>query len=148
MALEAVGSRPTTRPFSFFAQNFPPVKPIPAVSTVCKKRFTLNKSPTICRFTPAGHIDGHTREGLKRLRETLKLISFHNPGVHFKADRKEDCVWIRAMKSEHGEQRTIASTKAALSILTDAATMTPEAFRERLEEFLKKRGFTLSKANE
>jgi len=52
------------------------------------------------------------------------------------------------MKSEHGEQRTIASTKAALSILTDAATMTPEAFRERLEEFLKKRGFTLSKANE
>jgi len=28
-------------------------------------------------------------EGLKRLREALKLISFHNPGVHFKADRKD-----------------------------------------------------------
>src|SRR5262249_27076785 len=43
-----------------------------------------------------------TEEGLKRLREALKLISFHNPGQHFKADLKDDCVWIRAMVSDHG----------------------------------------------
>jgi hypothetical protein len=85
-------------------------------------------------------------EGLKRLRAALKLIAFHHPGTHFKADRKEDCVWIRAMRSEHGEQRTIASTSAALGILDDAVKMSPDALRTRLEKFLKSKGFPLNSA--
>jgi hypothetical protein len=113
---------------------------------------SLNSDDTDARkrTTPATTPESKTTaltdntEGLKRLREALKLISFHNPGVHFKADCKDDCVWIRTMESKHGEQRTVASTKAALTILDDAVTMTPEAFRARLEQFLKKRGFPLN----
>jgi hypothetical protein len=41
-------------------------------------------------------------------------------------------------------QTTIASTKAALSILDDAVKMSPESFRARLEQFLKRRGFPLN----
>jgi hypothetical protein len=81
--------------------------------------------------------------GLKRLREVLKLIAFHNSPMSFKVDVKIDYVWIRAMKSEHGEQRTIASTKAALSILDDAVKMERGAFRERLERFLRQNGFEI-----
>ena len=51
------------------------------------------------------------------------------------------------MESKHGEQRTIASTKAALSILDDAVRMESDAFRARLEEFLKKRGFWINGAD-
>jgi len=50
------------------------------------------------------------------------------------------------MESKHGEQRTVASAKAALSILDDAVTMSPGDFRARLAEFLKKRGFPLNSA--
>jgi len=84
-----------------------------------------------------------TGEGLKRLRETLKVISFHNPGVHFKADLKDDCVWIRAMVSDHGIQRTASAAKAKLSILDDALKMAPPAFRDRLEKFLRENGFEI-----
>jgi hypothetical protein len=76
----------------------------------------------------------------------LKLIAFHHSPMHFKADVKEDCVWIRAMESKHGEQRTVASTKATLSFLDDAVKMSPDAYRARLEEFLKKKGFPLTEA--
>ncbi len=86
------------------------------------------------------------KAGLKRLREALKLIAFHNSPMSFKVDVKTDYVWIRAMKSEHREQSTIASAKASLTILDEALTMEPGEFRERLERFLKKRGFPLSKA--
>jgi hypothetical protein len=84
-----------------------------------------------------------TGAGLKRLRETLKLIPFHSPGVHFKADLKDDCVWIRSMTSDHGVQRTADSTKAKLGILADAVTMKPADFRARLERFLKQNGFAI-----
>lgn len=82
-------------------------------------------------------------EGLKRLRETLKLISFHNPGRHFKDDRKDDCIWIRMVASSHGLSETVASVKARLSILQVAMTMTPAAFRDRLEKFLRGAGFEI-----
>jgi hypothetical protein len=82
-------------------------------------------------------------EGLRRLRVCLKLIEFHHSPMRFKADLKDDHIWIRAMESSNGQQHTTHSAKAALSILDDALTMEPGAFRERLETFLKKRGFEL-----
>lgn len=84
--------------------------------------------------------------GRKKLLDTLKLIAFHHPGIgHFKADTKmEDaCVWIRLMTSDHGIQRTKHSAQVGLAILNDALTMAPEAFRERLERFLRKHGFEI-----
>jgi hypothetical protein len=82
-------------------------------------------------------------EGLDRLRECLKLIAFEHSPLHFKADVKDDCVWIRAMASDHGIQRTKNSAKAKLDILNDAMTMAPNAFRERLEKFLRQSGFEI-----
>ena len=77
------------------------------------------------------------------MRETLKEISFYTPGQHYKADVKDDCVWIRAMVSDYGVQRTASAAKAKLDILADAMSMEREAFRERLERFLRQNGFEL-----
>jgi hypothetical protein len=82
-------------------------------------------------------------EGLRRLQGCLKLIEFHHSPMRLKVDLKDDHIWIRAMESSHGEQRTTHSAKAALSILDDALTMEPGAFRDRLEMFLRKRGFEI-----
>ena len=84
------------------------------------------------------------REGLKRLRETLKTIGFHSK-THFKTDTKPDigAVWIRQFKSSHGMAREIASAKAKLHLLDDAMKMAPEALRERLERFLRQSGFEI-----
>jgi hypothetical protein len=82
-------------------------------------------------------------EGLKRLRETLKEISFYTPGQHYKADVKDDCVWIRAMVSDYGVQRTKDAAKAKLDILRDALTMEREAYRVRVEGFLRQNGFSV-----
>lgn len=84
-----------------------------------------------------------TSEGEKRLRETLRIVSFHTPGQHYKVDVKDDCVWIRAMVSDHGVQRTASTAKATLSILTDAVRMDRDKFRERLENFLRQNGFEI-----
>jgi hypothetical protein len=81
--------------------------------------------------------------GLKRLRGALKDISFRLAGVSFKADVKDDCVWIRAMRANQGTQETVASVKAKLSLLDDAAKMAPAAFRPRLEKFLRKNSFEI-----
>lgn len=85
-------------------------------------------------------------EGLKRLRETLKDISFHLPGFSFKSHVKDDAVWIRLMRANQGTQETVASAKAKLSILDDAISMPREAFRERLEGFLSENGFEIELA--
>jgi hypothetical protein len=82
-------------------------------------------------------------EGLKRLRETLRDISFRLHGLSFKADVKEDAVWIRLMAANNSTQETRASVKARLSILDDAMTMPREQFRERLEKFLPANGFEI-----
>src|SRR5262249_6044486 len=76
---------------------------------------------------------------------TLKEISFYTPGQHYKADVKpeEGCVWIRAMVSDHGIQRTSSAAKAKLDILADAMTMPHETYRERLERFLRQNGFEI-----
>jgi len=82
-------------------------------------------------------------EGLRRLRACLRLIEFRHSPMYFKVDLKDDHIWIRAMESSNGQQRATHSAKAALSILDDALTMEPGAFRERLETFLRRRGFEL-----
>ena len=82
-------------------------------------------------------------EGLKRLREALKDISFRLHKRSFKAYVKDDAVWIRMMKARFGTQETVASAKAKLSILDDAMQMERSAFRERLERFLRENGFEI-----
>jgi len=92
--------------------------------------------------TPKTHVSFNL-EGLKRLREALRDISFRLAGVSFKADVKADAVWIRAMKANQGLQETIHSAKARLSILDDAMAMERDDFRERLEKFLQQNGFDI-----
>ncbi len=82
-------------------------------------------------------------EGLKRLRDALKEISARLAGISFKADVKEDCVWIRGMLAKQGRQKTLWSVKANLDILAAATTMSGERFRKRLEQFLRKNKFEI-----
>jgi hypothetical protein len=87
--------------------------------------------------------ESSTFEGLKRLREALKDISFRLHKRSFKAYVKDDAVWIRMMKARFGTQETVASAKAKLSILDDAVRMERTAFRERLEKFLQQNEFDI-----
>ena len=73
----------------------------------------------------------------------MKDISFRLPGLSFKAYTNQDVVWIRMMRANQGTQETVASAKATLEILSDAMTMPRDAFRERLEKFLRENGFEL-----
>ena len=92
--------------------------------------------------TPKTHVSFNP-EGLRRLREALRDISFRLAGVSFKADVKADAVWIRAMRANAGTQETTHSVRAKLSLLDDATNMERNAFRERLEKFLRQNGFEL-----
>jgi hypothetical protein len=92
--------------------------------------------------TPKTHVS-FDPEGLKRLRETLKDISFRLRGLSFKVDVKDDAAWIRMMAANNSTQETVASAKAKLSILDDALKMPRDAFRKRLERFLQQNGFDL-----
>lgn len=89
------------------------------------------------------HIVYKNAEGLRALREALKVISFRLKGRSFKVDIKPDCVWIRMMFFNGATQQTEASAGASHSILDDVLAMPEEAFRERLERFLRKNGFEL-----
>jgi hypothetical protein len=82
-------------------------------------------------------------EGLKKLREALKDISFRLAGFSFKAQVRGDAVWIYMVMANQGTQETIASAKAKLSILDDAVRLSREVFRERLEKFLEENGFEI-----
>lgn len=97
------------------------------------------------RKTPAKTHVSFNPEGLRLLRETLRDISFRLKGVSFKADVKpaEGCVWIRAMQAVSGTQQTLYSTRATFEILDDAMTMQRDAYRERLERFLRQNGFQI-----
>ncbi len=86
--------------------------------------------------------NGHD-EGLRRLQASLKLIEFRHSPLRFEVNLKDDHIWIRAMEPSNGERRETRSAKVSLSILDDAVAMDPGAFRDRLESFLKKRGFEL-----
>lgn len=99
------------------------------------------------KFSPKKDIakthESSNSEGLKRLREALRDISFRLHKRSFKAHVQGDAVWIRMMKARFGTQETVASAKAKLSILDDACSMPREAFRERLERFLRENGFEI-----
>jgi hypothetical protein len=82
-------------------------------------------------------------EGLNRLREALKDISFRLHKRSFKARVKGDAVWILMVKARFGTQETIHSARAKLGLLDDAVKMERTAFRERLERFLKENEFEL-----
>jgi len=92
--------------------------------------------------TPKTHVS-FDFEGLRRLCEALKDITFRLAVLSFKADVKEDAVWIRMMAANQGTQETVASAKATLKILSDAMTMPRDAFRERLERFLRENEFEI-----
>ena len=47
------------------------------------------------------------------------------------------------MRSVSGTQQTEATAKAKLEILDDALTMQRDAYRDRLERFLRQNGFTI-----
>lgn len=100
------------------------------------------ETKAIFPYWPA-HLSIGQKEGLKAVRKALREIAAGRRGVHFHTDPKSSCVWIRAMKSENGRQWTIASVKVSLDILDDAMRMPREAFRERLEKFLKENGFEI-----
>ena len=82
-------------------------------------------------------------EGLKRLREALKDISFRLKGLSFKTSVSGDAVWVVMVRANNGTQETIASAKAKLSLLDDAIRMERGAFRDRLERFLRENGFSI-----
>jgi hypothetical protein len=82
-------------------------------------------------------------EGLKRLRAALKDISFRLHKLSFKANVRGDAVWILMVRANRGTQETVASAKAKLSILDDAARMDRKDFRERLEKFLHENQFEI-----
>src|SRR5262249_39476517 len=56
-------------------------------------------------------------EGLRRLRQCLKLIEFRHWPMQLKVDLKDDHIWIRAMDSSNGHQHATHSAKATLTIL-------------------------------
>ncbi len=82
-------------------------------------------------------------EGLRRIREALRDISFRLPGLSFKSYVRGDAVWILMVRANQGTQETVSSAKAKLSILDDAMRMERTAFRERLENFLRENDFEL-----
>jgi|SRR5262245_17461567 len=82
-------------------------------------------------------------EGLKRLREALRDISFRIHGHSFKSAVRGDAVWIYLMRANAGTQEASHSAKARLDILTDARTMPRDKFTERLTRFLVQNGFPI-----
>jgi len=54
-----------------------------------------------------------------------------------------DVVWIKAMLARSWTQETIATAKAKPDFLDAAVSMEREAFRVRLEQFLRVNGFEL-----
>jgi hypothetical protein len=82
-------------------------------------------------------------EGLRSLREALRDISFRLHKFSFKVDIRGEAVWIRMVYARSGTQETAHSVRAKLSILDDAVNMERNAFRERLEQFLKESGFEI-----
>jgi hypothetical protein len=117
-------------------EDFPPELDIEERAPARRENFTQKKE------TAKKHAS-FDFEGLKLLREALSDISFRLPGFSFKSYVRGDAVWIMLMKANAGTQETVASAKAKLSILDDALRMPLEAFRERLENFLRENGFKI-----
>ena len=96
----------------------------------------------LSRYRP-DQLSDREREGLKAIRETLKVTSSRLPGFCFKSYVKGNVVWVMMTKANHGTQETVSSAKAKLSLLDDAVRMERTAFRQRLEGFLRRNGFEI-----
>src|SRR5262245_24965757 len=118
------------------ADEFPHTLEVKNTLPVKRQNFTAQKEP-------AKNHGSFNPEGLKRLRDALSDISFRLPGYSFKANVKDDCVWVVMVKANQGSQESVASAKAKLSLLDDAVKMERTAFRERLENFLRQNEFPL-----
>ena len=92
---------------------------------------------------PAKNHGSFNSEGLKILRDVLRDISFRLHKRSFKSAVRGDAVWVYLMRANNGTQEAESSAKAKLSLLDDAMAMEREAFRERLERFLKSNGFEI-----
>lgn len=107
------------------------------------ENFTKKKETAKNHASSVSEVIAFDPEGLKRLRQTLKDISFRLPGFSFKSYVRGDAVWIMLMKANKGTQQTVSSAKATLEILNDAMTMTPEKFQACVEHFLRQREFKI-----
>jgi len=108
-----------------------------------EKRLPTRREKFSPKKEPTKNHGSFNSEGLERLRGALRDISFRLAGFSFKSNVKDDCVWIFLMKANAGTQETVASAKAKLSILDDAMTMSRDAFRARLERFLRGHDFEI-----
>jgi len=108
-----------------------------------KNRLPTKRQNFTAKKEPAKNHGSFNFEGLKRLREALKDISFRLAGFSFKSNVKDDCVWILLMKARAGTQECVSSAQAHLGILDDAVRMDRTAFRQRLEKFLAENGFEI-----
>src|SRR5262249_50581693 len=90
-----------------------------------EKRLPARREKFSPKKDPAKTHESSNFDGMKRLREALKDISFRLHKRSFKAYVKDDAVWIRMMKARFGTQETVASAKAKISILDDAMRMAP-----------------------
>ena len=98
--------------------------------------FTKKKEPT----KNHGSFD---IEGLRKLREALKDISFRLAGYSFKSAIRGDAVFIYLMKANAGTQEATHTAKCKLDILRDARTMPRDKFTERLTRLLKQNKFPI-----
>lgn len=138
--VSARSNSPTTQRDFYPPQNVASRSPIPA-PTFRRHGATHVSSETADDKETTQDDTAALKDGLRVLRETLRLIAFHTPGTHYKADLKPDCVWIRAMISNSGIQRTGHAAKAKHSILRSALRMEPERFRAQVELWLQEHGF-------
>jgi hypothetical protein len=128
-------SAKTNTPHAAPDMNFDSLLSVAARTPTPRPAFAQTHESFEQRKTRKTH-ESFNPEGLKRLREALKDISFRLHGLSFKAYTNSDAVWIRMMRANQGTQETVASAKATLEILQDAMNMRRDAFRERLERFL------------
>lgn len=96
----------------------------------------------ISRYRRA-QLSNDQKEGVNGLRETLRTVSARLPGFSFKVSVSGNAVWVKMMRANHGTQETVVSAKAELTILDDALKMPREAFRLRLEKFLRENNFEI-----
>ena len=127
-----------------FEDEFPPELDAQAAENLGpapRENFTRKKETAKKHASSISEVVAFDPEGLNRLRQTLKDISFGLPGFSFKSYVRGDAVWILKMRANKGTQETAASAKATLQILDDALKMPPAQFRERVEKFLRQNQF-------
>jgi len=94
------------------------------------------------RLSPISGDLAARKEALKKLREHLKAISFHNPGRWFKADLVRGGVTIRLFEKQSSHEIMVCQTDQSDKLL--AAVDRPD-FRARLVEELIRQGFPIEK---